>query len=918
MNHCPSTGPGANDVAIPVQAMAAHQQQLVVSWGSDSPQLSSAEYFVRTQSNLLDGFEAMLAVCKRIGVGYISFLTDKKHEPLQASFAGLVQQKGGFKESEIGGDWEIAASVIVDPLDVEDACTPVKCSRITQLMNQLEYGHSRFTFIISETIVLQAVLNAVDDEGNSHPALGKSSAGRGWMAPAWVLEQLGHSQSAIIQMQGWMTTAVSVDAASVQYTVLSTRWNSSAGGLVDYTTTKDKTVAAWNAVLAVVHGIDELFREEVLPYDNTFRQRLFEVVRHSSCEGAGLPIRFNQTTGNPQISSDILNVQPSSGSLSSQLVHVGTWSPFNSTSQNPGSLALNLSAVEWPGSQVPRDLTCRVTLGFMFRNQSTCKSTNPCSTDPLVLGAIEMAQNEINQRTDMIKNCTLHINTTRYEDTSDLIRRASGMLQVKGRTAVVAMIAAETSEQSAVLNPVMTMYKVPQISYSSAGVALNDAGGFVRTCPSDTQLLTATARLINKLRFQQVILISAEWARGGVAFLTDTASTYGYEVFNGLDDVVPYTDMDRAKAVTALTSAVKSSFTKVFILLLTNKETWPMIRAANDAGYVGPGYTWINAHTQLTVPASDGLTDWPRLARGMVCIHQEVSNSNTWTEFNTKMNETFGSDATFASAYAYDAIYLVARQITTLIEDSSPKLEVFSENGAGLLQNPILLSNALNSTSFSSVFQQTATISATDLSPISTIIVENYHYNPQTTASGSWAKVGELDPQDGILNVTVKDMQFSDGTNIPPFSSSKVSIGVLVADAIEGSDDRDGTMGLGFAYARGGKHTQTHTTECNLSSKSFVDAEVRPAALAAQAYIESQNHKILNGYDMQVNIADTGCNAGRALFAYVTLQKDSPIGVVGGGCDASTIATQIVAGSSKQVPQLIPMILALQSFLGRC
>ena len=48
---------------------------------------------------------------------------------------------------------------------------------------------------------------------------------------------------------------------------------------------------------------------------------------------------------------------------------------------------------------------------------------------------------------------------------------------------------------------------------------------------------------------------------------------------------------------------------------------------------------------------------------------------------------------------------------------------------------------------------------------------------------------------------------------------------------------------------------------------------------------------------------DTGCNAGRALFSYSDLQKFSPIGVVGGGCDASAQATQLVAATSKQVHQ---------------
>ena len=94
-------------------------------------------------------------------------------------------------------------------------------------------------------------------------------------------------------------------------------------------------------------------------------------------------------------------------------------------------------------------------------------------------------------------------------------------------------------------------------------------------------------------------------------------------------------------------------------------------------------------------------------------------------------------------------------------------------------------------------------------------------------------------------------------------------------------------------------HTYDNVSDLHLVSGS----EARPAALAAQAYVAAHSDRILNGYDLQVQIMDTGCNAGSALFSYSDLQKLNPIGVVGGGCDATAQATQLVAATSKQVHQ---------------
>ena len=519
------------------------------------------------------------------------------------------------------------------------------------------------------------------------------------------------------------------------------------------------------------------------------------------------------------------------------------------------------------------DSACRVTVGVLSRP----------STDPKALIAMELARTEINANQDLIPDCTLYMNILEYDSTDTMIVAASALLGVTGRSAVVAIIGADNSPDSEVLRPLMKPHNMPQIAFSSASEKLNPSTAnptmFFRTCPSNDRLLKVAAQLVQTFGWKEISVISSENRRSGMDYFKDQASTYGYTVFGAVDNVFAYsTDAEREAARLQLRELVRETYSTVFLMIVPNDETWPLMQVAFSAGLVRSGYTWLNAYTLLDVPSGsvNGTSiAWTTLAQGMFCIHQEI-DSATWAAFNDKLNQT----ATLTAGYAYDSIYMLAEAITRAVGPSSGSgsgsssgsaLPIFSEAGTGLVQNPDLLAPFLRASDFSfqSAFQPTATLSTTDSSPEINVQISNYD-------SEQWNIVGTSLAANTTLSVDMDAVRFSDGTSIVPHYSSMLVVGVLVDDKVELSSTASSDA---FKYARG--------------------AEARPAIAAAIDYIAEKD--LFEGYNFAVQIEDASCNVGNALVAYSNLQAFSPLAVVGGGCDSSTDKPQQIAESKEQV-----------------
>ena len=824
---------------------------LLVSWGSDSPELSSKEYFLRTYPSGLDAVEAMLAVCREIGVSYVALVTDSAYENVkfQSAFQQLIARSGGVMADY--GDWQITSILSLDLGSLQVA------GYVESQLNELEYSHTRFTYLKAGVAATQSIT----DVSAAHGALGGLGEGRGWMLPKWVLEQVIVNTTRASRLSGWLTTTLAINTTDSSYEALAQNWNTSGiGALALNSTTTEKAIASWNAVFAVAQGIHSLFNQSIFPYNSDFTQQLAQTIQNSNISGAGLPVSFKHTpdTGNPEARLVLLNLNSTS-----MLVNVGQWSP---TTPNEVT-SFESNEVTWPGGSVPEDLTCRITIGLLYQP----------SLDLRALSAMEIARQEINELPNLIPHCTLFINSTRYVSKNEMVTASMVKMSIVGRTAVAALIGADTSDDTEVVKALMIPYNMSQIAFSSGSEKL-DPGPveqqitpttFFRTCPSNSRLLAAAGKLVELFGWKEIAVISSSTRSSGADYLSGQAALYGYTVVGALNDVHAYsTQAAKSAAQTQLEQLVQSSYTTVFLMILSNNETWPLIEVANNAGFIRPGYTWLNAYTRLDVPketlnGTDGT--WTSLAQGMFCIHQEITNQVSWSTFNTKMNDT----ATFTSGYAYDSIYMLAEAITRAITSTIP---VFSEAGNGLIQNPYHLAPVLRASNFSfqSVFQSEAKLSSTDSSPVINVSISNYD-------SGQWNVIGTSNDTHLTVSVQMDQLRFSDGTSIVPHDSSRVVIGVLVEDSVV----LGASTSAAFTYARG--------------------AEARPAVAAAIQYVAQNKDTILTGYDLIAEIWNTDCNTGRALLGYSELQKHFPIAVVGGGCDYSTVSTQMVAESKEQV-----------------
>ena len=224
----------------------------------------------------------------------------------------------------------------------------------------------------------------------------------------------------------------------------------------------------------------------------------------------------------------------------------------------------------------------------------------------------------------MIPDCELVLDTASYNDTSSLVDKVI-FLNSKDKAIwkefPVAVMTADSSEQSAIVSPLLAGFQMSQVAYRSGGVKLNAlaaSGFFFRSCPVDSRLLTVTAKLVKHLHWSEVVVMSSEWSAEALAYFSQIASVYGYTVYGSMNAVKPYdmtgdTESESSQfgeAVNQLRSVISQSHTRSFVLLLTNEETWPLMRVANKAGGVGPGFTWLNSYTLVQIPPeSEGLAD---------------------------------------------------------------------------------------------------------------------------------------------------------------------------------------------------------------------------------------------------------------------------------------------------------------------
>ena len=128
------------------------------------------------------------------------------------------------------------------------------------------------------------------------------------------------------------------------------------------------------------------------------------------------------------------------------------------------------------------------------------------------------------------------------------------------------------------LRSVLAPYSITQISFSSPSEALSPSAGsqttFFRTCTPNSRQLAAAAQLVQQFGWKELALISSTHCNSGAEILSSQAGVYGYTVRGAVDDVKVSSVAERGFVQEKLKQLIDTSFTTVFILILSNDETW--------------------------------------------------------------------------------------------------------------------------------------------------------------------------------------------------------------------------------------------------------------------------------------------------------------------------------------------------------
>ena len=159
------------------------------------------------------------------------------------------------------------------------------------------------------------------------------------------------------------------------------------------------------------------------------------------------------------------------------------------------------------------------------------------------------------------------------------------------------VIAASFTHDTLLVHPTIKAQSLTHAAYSARGSDLdtisslmgaNEGGAstFFRTCASDSDLILPTAMLMQQFGWEQAILISNPSSASSAASFEGLAATYGFQTF-----AVPLQDSEiksagSAQIQTKLSAATGASSSRIFIMILTNDETWIVFNAANELGWV--------------------------------------------------------------------------------------------------------------------------------------------------------------------------------------------------------------------------------------------------------------------------------------------------------------------------------------------
>jgi gamma-aminobutyric acid type B receptor len=328
---------------------------------------------------------------------------------------------------------------------------------------------------------------------------------------------------------------------------------------------------------------------------------------------------------------------------------------------------------------------------------------------------------------------------------------------------VFGIVGAAASSVSMASNLIASLYKIPQISYSSTSPELSDKGRypyFLRVVPPDSVQGVALAALMKHYEWTKCVVVHSDdsYGRGGAEIFVAEARKLGISITNRLDFARDSTDFS------SILDTIKEDDARIIIMNMLAKDAANLLREAEAEGMISPDRAWIatdgvmqtalfqgssgQSQSEL-VRASDGMVGTrPRSARVDDPLY--VTFLDTWAQRGRDR-----SNVNFYAPYAYDAT-------TTLLHSLD---RVLDRKNVSLVDGSTILADLVANTSFSGL-TGSVTFNPTTFDRSGTYDIVNIQY-------GEIKVIGEWTEASGVKILT-KAIWHEGSTDIPKDSPDAV------------------------------------------------------------------------------------------------------------------------------------------------
>lgn len=313
--------------------------------------------------------------------------------------------------------------------------------------------------------------------------------------------------------------------------------------------------------------------------------------------------------------------------------------------------------------------------------------------------AIQLAVQDVNKAEDVLNGTQLVLEM--FDTGSNPVRGAACAVELV-KKGVVAVVGPESSSASQFTAHIGRETTIPLVSFGATDPNLSEMQYpyFMRVAPSDVLQMEAVAAFIANYGWREVVVfhMDDDYGTNGASTLSDSLQVRGSKI---ADKVAFAPGIDKPGIDKELAQLANRQ-TRIFVVHTNSDVGLQILHEAYSLNMMVSGYVWI-VTDWITTHLGDLHLD-PQISpytNGVIGVRRHVMHSPQLESFlvewrRTYPNHSLDLDASNINAYglyAYDAVWAVARAISSYLNDkheiifsNPPKLPIYSGGESELAQ----------------------------------------------------------------------------------------------------------------------------------------------------------------------------------------------------------------------------------------